>query len=453
MKSPPLIQNLAFGFQEGGIGSSFNYPGFHANELHDALGGGPTSINERTAYAMAWGYSLASGRALVSFKNVGLNDAADPFLASVQLGCNGGLVLALFEDCDLQHSQNRMDSRPYFDFFGGLWFEPRTLSEARNIARDSFRLSETFSVPVVIRLTNILYHHPGPAIPPAPPQPQGPELRPFHRNPARWLAHPTHAAAQEKQRIARQTNIQDWVETRFESDPTHSATPSRILFGAPRDVPVTDAIRLDTLPLPMQGLRTRLKSDQPLPVYEHGHPYVAEKLRGLHAPAFPAHSMNNCRLRFKHHNRDACEPLYSILRENPNRCRIGDLGEYTRDPQNTLDACLCYGASVAVAGGFKLARPEMSVWAVTGDGAFAHAGSTALEELQSRNLPVRIIVMDNGGCRGTGGQSVPGGICRLEGFQNVFRISWPEIPSQRDFLATEPMNGPELILLHNLPEI
>ncbi len=423
----PLIAALADGFQAAGVVHSFNYPGFHSNELHDALGGGVTSVNERTAMATGWGAALAGGRSVVSFKNVGLNDAADPFLHSVLLGCNAALVVALFEDCDIQHSQNRMDSRPYFGFFGGLWLEPRTIQEACDWARESVLLSEYFGVPVVLRLTNILYSQTtrhrlstfsGPLPPPD-----------FVRDPSRWVVHPAHAAGQEMALKARQKRIDAAMDERFCADPDSGwnldEPAERIIFGANRDVSVRRALRLATLPLPVASLRRHFRDKALVPVYESGQPYVANQIQQLLAPGIDARLMNNRRLRYKYHCRSDYEFLYGAIRNVPGRIVSGDLGEYTMDPDCTLDACLCYGASVAVAGGIALqlqAEPDRAVFAITGDAAFAHAGVLAYEEIVARQLPVTVIVIDNGGARGTGGQAVPGGVQRLDGFSGVRRF-------------------------------
>lgn len=447
MNPNPLIETLAEGFRKAGAGESFNYPGFHANELHEAMGGGPTSINERTAYSMAWGYSLGGKRALVSFKNVGLNDAADPFLASIQLGCHGGLVLVLFEDMDIQHSQNRMDSRYYFNFFGGLWLEPGSLREAAEIAAMSFDVSEELSTPVVIRITNILYQHPGPKVRCDQKMHKPSREIACARDPFRWVAHPMNAAGQETARLERQTRIQHWVESYCLHQECIPDRPDKIIFGAARGVSRKNALRLTTLPLPAGALIPRRTSLCRLPVYEHGTGFVTQEIRRMFAPPIRSCGMQNRRIRYKYHCREDSEALFHALRQPADRFLSGDLGEYTMDPHRTLDACLCYGSSVAVAAGVKMARPGMSVTAITGDGAYAHAGSTAFEEAVYRNLGLRVYVFDNGGLKGTGGQAVAGGIRRSEGFPNIIRLSFQDCVEHAKRLSAEPPGGPELYIV------
>jgi indolepyruvate ferredoxin oxidoreductase alpha subunit len=65
------LEALASGLADGGVRMVTGYPGFHAHELVDLAGGMP-SLNEHTAYAIAWGAALAGTRAAVAIKNVGL---------------------------------------------------------------------------------------------------------------------------------------------------------------------------------------------------------------------------------------------------------------------------------------------------------------------------------------------------------------------------------------------
>ena len=96
--SPPVIAALAAGFRAGGVTICANHPGFHSHELAAAIGCPVTSRSERAAFAFGWGASLAGARTVVALKNVGLNDAADPFINALFVGCHGGLVVVVFDD-------------------------------------------------------------------------------------------------------------------------------------------------------------------------------------------------------------------------------------------------------------------------------------------------------------------------------------------------------------------
>jgi TPP-dependent indolepyruvate ferredoxin oxidoreductase alpha subunit len=102
--------------------------------------------------------------------------------------------------------------------------------------------------------------------------------------------------------------------------------------------------------------------------------------------------------------------LYRALRSFPNRVVCGDLGSFTMDAARTVDACLCYGASVAVGVGCSLGQHPGSVFAVTGDAAFLHTGQVCIEEARKRAAQLVVIILDNGSAKSTGGQVVPGSI-------------------------------------------
>src|SRR4051794_19710632 len=115
------IAAVACGLEDGGVAFTAAYPGFHAHELAGLLGCSLFSVNEKNALAVAWGASLAGARVAVLFKNVGLNDAADPFVNACVLGVHAGLVVVVLDDLDIEQSQLRQDSRPYADFPTSLW--------------------------------------------------------------------------------------------------------------------------------------------------------------------------------------------------------------------------------------------------------------------------------------------------------------------------------------------
>src|SRR6266566_8037199 len=154
MPKTNVLEAIAEAFKKGGIQSAYNFPGFYSHKLFDYMGGGITSTNEKIAYELAWGSSQAGRPTLVTFKNVGLNDAADPFINSMLTGAGAGLVLAVFDDIELEGSQCILDSRYYFDFYGGLWLEPFDFTSVTVLAEAAPQLSRIFDIPVVIRLTN-----------------------------------------------------------------------------------------------------------------------------------------------------------------------------------------------------------------------------------------------------------------------------------------------------------
>lgn len=58
--------------------------------------------------------------------------------------------------------------------------------------------------------------------------------------------------------------------------------------------------------------------------------------------------------------------------------------------------------------GFHLAGFE-NAWAVTGDYSFLAAGHMGLIETYTRNVPLKVLIMNNGAAMATGGQPIPPG--------------------------------------------
>ena len=53
-----LVKALSEGIADAGVRHFANYPGFHSNELHAALGAGVTSTDEKNAFAFARNLTL-----------------------------------------------------------------------------------------------------------------------------------------------------------------------------------------------------------------------------------------------------------------------------------------------------------------------------------------------------------------------------------------------------------
>jgi len=404
------IEAVARGLLDGGVEFATAYPGFHAHDLARLLGVEAFSVNEKNALAVAWGASLAGTRSATVFKNVGLNDAADPFVNACVLGVRAGLVLVVLDDIDVEQSQIQQDSRPYAEFPCSLWLEPRSVSDAYELARQAPGLSERLGTLVVLRLTNLLTRAIGPM---TRREPSTTRLK-WCRNPELWVAHPVYGEAQRQRLVDRQEAVAHWVDGAYPSPAFASGEVIRVIAGMASCAAVgTLDLAAFTLPLPRPWLAALATSAARVVVEEHGGPYLANKVAtGMGAARVQSH-LPRPQVERQYRVTDRYEPLYAILRAVPNRVVVGDLGGHTLDPHRTVDACLCYGCSVGVATGITLAAPSLHVICVTGDAAFRHSGKVALEEAVARRANVTVIVLDNGGSVGTGGQHLPG-TCRLD---------------------------------------
>lgn len=101
-------------------------------------------------------------------------------------------------------------------------------------------------------------------------------------------------------------------------------------------------------------------------------------------------------------------------------------------PFACVDACSYYGGSLPMALGYQLAGNGRA-WAVTGDYAFLAAGQLGLIEAVARQIPLKVLVMDNGGAMATGGQPIPAGL--LDRVLNGWGAAVTRIADPRDGAA------------------
>jgi len=100
-------------------------------------------------------------------------------------------------------------------------------------------------------------------------------------------------------------------------------------------------------------------------------------------------------------------PSLGIAREN--FVFLSGIGCSSRFPyyMNTYGMHSIHGRAPAIACGLKLARPELSVWVVTGDGDALAIGGNHFIHAMRRNIDVKIILLNNGIYGLTKGQYSP----------------------------------------------
>ncbi len=89
---------LALGAYHAGVNIATAYPGTPSTEILETISQfkdvyAEWSTNEKVAMEVALGACYTGVRAMVSLKQVGLNVAADPFMAAATTGIKGGLVV------------------------------------------------------------------------------------------------------------------------------------------------------------------------------------------------------------------------------------------------------------------------------------------------------------------------------------------------------------------------
>jgi TPP-dependent indolepyruvate ferredoxin oxidoreductase alpha subunit len=330
------------------------------------------------------------------FKNVGLNDAADPFINACLLGVRAGMVLVVLVDIDVEQSLIQQDSRPYAELPCSLCLEPRSVPDAYVLARQAPELSERLGTLVVLRLTNLMTRAVGPIM-----RREALTARlKWCRAPERWVAHPVNGEAQRRRLEDRQEAVACWVDGAYPKPSFASGVIVRVTAGmAACAVKEPPALGVYILPPPRPWIEALATSAARVVFEEHGGPYLASKVAaGVGAARVTARLI---RPEVERHYRitERYEPLYALLR-------------------------------------------------ATGDAAFLHSGKAALEEALARRAAVTVIVLDNGRSQGTGGQRLPG-TCRLNASALEYHdLDFPVASDAGPQLAlSQRPNGPRLIRL------
>ena len=154
---------IARGAWEAGVIVGCAYPGTPSSEIMAEISKYEEiytewSPNEKVAMEVAYGASLAGGRAIACMKHVGLNVAADPFMTISYTGIKGGFVIVVADDPGQHSSQNEQDSRNWTRFAKVPMLEPADSEECRDFTRIAFEISERFDTPVLLRSETRVSH-------------------------------------------------------------------------------------------------------------------------------------------------------------------------------------------------------------------------------------------------------------------------------------------------------
>jgi indolepyruvate ferredoxin oxidoreductase alpha subunit len=164
---------IARGAIEAGIDVYAAYPGTPSSEIADTLNEAcrllkgkmefymEYSVNEKVAFEVAVGASLAGKRGMCGMKHVGLNVAADALFSFAYIGARGGFVCVTADDPSMHSSQNEQDNRWFGKAAKVPVIEPSSIQEAKDFTKLSFELSEKFNLPFLLRTVTRLNHASG----------------------------------------------------------------------------------------------------------------------------------------------------------------------------------------------------------------------------------------------------------------------------------------------------
>jgi indolepyruvate ferredoxin oxidoreductase alpha subunit len=461
---------IARGALEAGISIATAYPGTPSTEIVETLAEVGErygvyvewSVNEKVALEVAIGGSMMGLRALTAMKHVGVNVASDSLMSLGYAGALGGLVIVTADDPSAHSSQNEQDNRIYGIHSYIPVFEPASPQEAKDMTRDLFDLSEKYETAVFLRTTTRLAHSRGEV------KLGGLvklERKPaFHRDPERWCCLPPYDLVSHQKALDRVRRLEEdlssfkynWVEEgskelaivasgasyayvkealeRLNINPTifklSSTFPlprklaiqalnfERVLVVEELEPVVEDRLKVIAYE---EGLKAQIFGKNLIPrVRELSTPIVASaisKIAGvpyspptpvrisLELPARPPVLCAGCPHRATYYAvklavaRSRIKPVYT------NDIGCYSLGFYP--PFNTADVMWCMGASLGIGSGIAKFSQDPVV-AFIGDSTFYHAGIPGLINAVYNNIPLLVVVMDNGITAMTGHQPHPG---------------------------------------------
>lgn len=430
-KTNLAIDALNKGFLDGGSQFVVNVPGSRSQEVFFGLGGETISMNERVAYELAYGASLAGKRAVVTMKNVGMNASADPFLHSVINGVEAGLVVVLSDDVDALSSPERQDSRPYFDLFGGLWLEPNSIQMAYDFAYNSFYWSEKFDVPVVIRITNQFFDMTGEFC--------RSEVRADFKSGNSWPRdkYISYWKKRDDRLVQKNQQIRAFVETLYpDTDKFEVRKDIRFVVGnCSRELLASQELEnrfdLYTYPLPEKKLAKVLQNKDKVEVFEQGNRFVGTKLNSVQSDSFVSNTGTPPDLSGSWPVWNNLEKLFRAIKSIRPSFVVGDEGQFTDESTKTIQVCLCMGSSVGVATGMAI-NGTTYPFCITGDASFLHGGMQTLIEALARGSKMGIVVLDNDGAMSTGGQKIIGDIHAVPDLIPTFRLDY-QLSSEKEF--------------------
>lgn len=440
-------ESVARGAWEAGAVVGVGYPGTPSTETLEHFAKLPDvyaewTPNEKVAFEVAAGVSLAGSRVLVTMKHVGLNVAADPLFTLAYTGVRGGIVLLVADDPGMHSSQNEQDSHNYAAFARVPMVDPSDSAEALAFTRQAFEMSERFDLPVLVRSTVRVSH--AKSLVDLGERVQLPEPAPYLSDPQKWVMMPAMATRRRLDLDRRISELREFAEeTMLNCLELRNRSIGVVCAGAcylhvREALPDASTFKLGlTFPLSEQRLREFAASVERLYVVEEADDYFTRTVRSfgievepLAIPKAGELTPGVIRSAFGILEPETREQETDLPGRSPLLCAgcphrlvfyalrqadavvTGDIGCYALGalkPLGAMDSCVCMGSSIGMAHGIELAggvsgRP---VVAVIGDSTFAHSGLTGLMNTVYNGGTGTILILDNRITAMTGHQGNP----------------------------------------------
>ncbi len=449
--------SIARAIIDGGARFAASYPGGPGTGIVENLivasAASPIYVEwascEKVAFEEALGCSLAGVRTVMIGKHVGINHVMDPLMTANLTGIGGGMLILAGDDPGAYSSQNEQDSRLLGAMAEIPILEPATPAQGYQMVRAGFRLSESLSLPVMIRFTTDFTTCTGPVVAEKAHRPEPPrfvERKRFKSVPSNVVEN--HRALHVK--LRQNARLFDLAPYAGFNAVSGEGTLGLLACGRVAAVlgrlgllSGIGTMSLGTIaPLPEQSLLAFLKPLKRLYVLEDGEPFIETQVRdlaqknglslqisGKTGGQVPWEgSLDEARLtRFlaaELHQTPSKKPSaqrqYPSLKPLGIDCPyapfvmtlkemiaegslerpivVGETGclvKLNNAPYEILDVKYSMGSSIGLACGLRRSGIKDKVLALTGDSAFFHTGINGLINAAHHQTDIIVVVMDN----------------------------------------------------------
>lgn len=443
---------IAQGAWEAGVAVGVGYPGTPSTETLEALVRKDDvycewSPNEKVAFEVGLGAAIAGVRALVTMKHMGVNVAADPFMAAASTGVNAGLVLLAADDPSCYSSQNEQDSRFYAAFGRIPCLDVADSQDCYEMTRAAFELSERFDTPVMLHETMRIAHTR--TLVAAAGAREAAAPRDYADDIPKYVMMPANAVKRRAVVDERQAALEEYAETcpynvvEMRDEKIGVICAGAVYQHVREALPEASTFRLGLAwPLPARALADFAASVDACYVIEEASDYFSSRVRALgielaEPPAVPLPVAGELKPELVRASFGVEQPAHLAPATDlpprppafcpgcPHRlvfCELrrlkaivtGDIGCYTLGAVAPYGAChtvIDMGASLSMAHGMELAgateRTGRPVVGVIGDSTFAHSGITSMLGTIYNGGTGTLCILDNRTTAMTGTQGNP----------------------------------------------
>lgn len=464
---------VARGAYEAGVKFASAYPGTPSTEILENIALYKEDIkaewapNEKVAIESAAGASIAGARTVASMKHVGLNVAADPLFTIAYTGVNGGFVIITADEPGQHSSQNEQDNRNYAKSAKIPMLEPSDSQEAKDMIKKAFEISEKYDTPVLYRLTTRLCHSKS-IVECNERKEVG--IKEYVKDANKYVTVP---AVSRKLRVKVEERLKKLIDysntTEFNymeiNNSKVGVIVSGMCFNFAKEVFKENVSYLKlgfTFPMPDEKIKEFSSEVDKIYIIEENDGFIEEHVKSLSIECYgkntfpPYGEMTPDIIReavtgktFEHLdiNEELLIPrpptfcpgcphrgLFYELGKRKDVVVTGDIGCYTLGfsaPYNSMDCCVCMGASLGSGHGaqqvFNMVEGNKKrVVGVLGDSTFFHTGINGLFDIIYNKGNSISIILDNRITGMTGHQQNPGSGYTLQG-EKTTEISIEEI--------------------------